>query len=426
MPLCAPARQSLVTGLPASLHGTFRNRHAAVEGERTLFHDITDGGHATGFFGKTHCNVEGFVEVQSQEDLLEAHRVQHPGAALPGTERIVRDAPTSVPFLEPYNPRYLGAGSGSVFHMEEAVTRATLDFLARTPREGPFFAIASYLAPHPPLFPPEEFLERFRNAPVVVDRSYRAAASDLPRDLRRRRKGQRIPRLTDEGADNIARAYLASLAWTDWCIGRLLGGLEALDLHRETVVVYTSDHGELLGEHGLFGKRAFYEGASRVPLMVHDPLVERAARDVGGVVSHLDLAATFSSWAGRSAASLPGRDLRPLLQSDVEPVWSNEARMESCDGLGLPESRDLELPSSASPPAAMSWALRRDQWKYMAHGSGEVELYDVLEDPGETRNLATDPAASSVVRSCAEQLREGSTSTWAFHRSGDGREGAPR
>ena len=271
VPLCAPSRQSLVTGQPASIHGTFRNRHAAVEGERTLFHDITAGGHVTGFFGKTHCNVEGFGRVQSQEDLLENRRRSEPDTVLAGTGRIVRDAPAAIPFLEPYNPRYQDAGRGAVFHMEEAVTSATLAFLEGIPKGRPFFAIASYLAPHPPLFPPQEFLERFLEAPVVVDRSYRAQASELPRDLRRRRKGQRIPRLRDEEADNIVRAYLASLAWTDWCVGRLLAGLEALGLDRDTVVVYTSDHGELLGQHGLFGKRAFYEGAARVPLLIRDP-----------------------------------------------------------------------------------------------------------------------------------------------------------
>ncbi len=426
VPLCAPARQSLVTGQPASFHGTFRNRHAAVEGERTLFHDITAGGHVTGFFGKTHCNVEGFGRVQSQDDLLEHRRQADPDTVLAGARRIVRDGPAAIPFLEPYNPRYQDAGRGSVFHMEEAVTSATLEFLAGIPKGRPFFAIASYLAPHPPLFPPEEFLERFREAPVVVDRSYRAQASDLPRDLRRRRKGQRIPRLQDEQADNIARAYLASLAWTDWCVGRLIDGVEALGLHRDTVVVYTSDHGELLGQHGLFGKRAFYEGAARVPLLVRDPRLGSRSRNLPRVVSHLDLAATFGAWAGISLAGLPGRDLRALLDPDASAPWVDEARLESCDGLGLPEPAGLQQPEGPQPPSAMSWALRRDQWKYLAHGSGEVELYDVLEDPGELRNLARDPGQAAVVRQCAERLREDSPATWSFHRTEDGRQGAPR
>ena len=74
----------------------------------------------------------------------------------------------------------------------------------------------------------------------------------------------------------------------------------------------------------------------------------------------------------------------------------------------------------------MSWAVRLDQWKYLAHGTGEVELYDVLEDPGELRNLAGDPGQAAVVRQCAERLREGSPATWSFHRTEDGRQGAPR
>jgi arylsulfatase A-like enzyme len=426
VPLCAPARQSFVTGLPASVHGTFRNRHAAVEGEDTVFHRLTAAGYHTAFVGKTHCNVDGFGRVVSQEALFDRHREEHPAARFAGEERIVTDRPVAVPFLEPYNPRLETAGEGSVFHMEGAVTEEVLSILRARPEGRPFFLTASYLAPHPPLFPPEEFLELYRGVPVEADRTYRAKATALPQDLRRRRRGQRALQIQDQQADNAVRAYLASLAWTDHCIGRLLEGLEQLGLSEDTLVVYTSDHGELLGQHGLFGKRAFYEGAARVPLLVRDPgrLPGGAVRD--RVVSHLDLTATFLHWAGLETGALPGRDLRPLLRGLPELEWSDEARLESCDGLGLPEENQLVQPEDARPPEAMSWCLRSGPWKYMATGTGETELYDLREDPGEQRNLAADPGRAGVIAHCAARLREGSPARWAFHRTEDGREGLAR
>ena len=426
VPLCAPARQSLVTGLPASSHGTFRNRHAAAEGEDTVFHRLTSAGYHTTFVGKTHCNVEGFARVLSQEALFERCRDQNPGAQFAGEGRILTDRPVAVPFLEPYNPRLETAGEGTIFHMEAAVTDEALAALRSTPKDRPFFLTASYLAPHPPLFPPEEFLDLYRGVPVEADRAYRAKATALPQDLRRRRRGQRALQIQDEQADNAVRAYLASLAWTDHCVGRLLEGLGEMGRAEDTLVVYTSDHGELLGQHGLFGKRAFYEGASRVPLLVRDPGRLEAGAIRPRVVSHLDLAATFLHWGGVAPGTLPGRDLRPLLRGDQELEWRDEARLESSDGLGLPEEGQLVQPEEARPPEAMSWCLRSGPWKYMATGAGEAELYDLREDPGEQRNLAADSGHAEVVAHCAARLRAASPARWTFHRTDDGREGLPR
>jgi arylsulfatase A-like enzyme len=144
------------------------------------------------------------------------------------------------------------------------------------------------------------------------------------------------------------------------------------------------------------------------------------------VVSHLDLTATFLHWAGLETGALPGRDLRPLLRGLPELEWSDEARLESCDGLGLPEEDQLVQPEDARPPEAMSWCLRSGPWKYMATGTGETELYDLREDPGEQRNLAADPGRAGVIAHCAARLREGSPARWAFHRTEDGREGLAR
>lgn len=427
VPLCAPARQSLVTGQYASTHGTFRNRHAEVDSERTVFHDITSGGYHTGWFGKTHCNVSGFGQVESQDQLLAAHAEKYPGALPAGAERIITDQPTAVPFMEPYNTRYEDAGTNHPFHMEEHVTRQTLAALKQRPKDKPFLMVASYLSPHPPLFPPKDFLELYRNAdlPMPSDRMMRKL--DLPNDLGRRRRTTRMLRVSEPMARNATRAYYASLAWTDHCMGQLLAGLEEQKLSDSTLVIYTSDHGETLGEHGIFGKRSFFEAASRVHLMVRQPgvLPQGVVRE--RVASHLDLTASLTSWTGtKNTHTLPGRPLQALLAGDPDLAWKDEARMELTRSVGLPEVGELTLAPGDAPPTAGYWCLRRGNWKYSDFGGGQRYLFDLNTDPNERLNRIDDSTTQDVADEMAASLHQGSPKTWAFHKTESGQEGAPK
>lgn len=427
VPLCAPSRQSLVTGHFASTHGTFRNRHAEVEGQKTVFHDITANGYQTGWFGKTHCNVSGFGKVESQDDLFAAFAQKHPKAQLAGASRIITDQPTAVPFMESYNPRYLDAGPGAVFHMEESVTQRTLAAITQRKQDQPFLMVASYLSPHPPLFPPSDFLELYRHAdlPLPSDRLLRQLG--LPKDLGRRRRTTRMLRVSDKMALNATRAYYASLAWTDHCVGELLAGLEEHKLADSTIVIYTSDHGETLGEHGMFGKRSFFEGASRVHLLVRQKglLPEGVLRK--RVTSHLDLTASLMDWTGtKSSQPLPGRPLQALLAGEPGLEWRDEARMELTRSVGIPQEGELTLPPEATPPGAGFWCMRRDNWKYSDFGQDQRYLFDLTTDPEERVNRIQDSASGDVADEMAAALHQSSPSEWAFFASESGQEGAPK
>lgn len=427
VPLCAPSRQSLVTGHYASTHGTFRNRHAEVEDKRTAFHEITENGYQTAWFGKTHCNVTGFNQVASQADLFAEFRGTHPKAQQAGESRIITDRPTAVPFMESYNPRYENAGEGAVFHMEEAVTRRTLTALAARKKDQPFLMVASYLSPHPPLFPPSDFLELYRDADLPLPPERLLRQLGLPKDLGRRRRTTRMLRVSNTMALNATRAYYASLAWTDHCVGELLAGLQSQKLDESTIIIYTSDHGETLGEHGMFGKRSFFEAASRVHLMVRQKghLPEGVLRK--RVCSHLDLTASLMEWTGTEAKTpLPGRPLQKLLAGDSDLTWADEARMELTRSAGLPGEGELILPDAPSPPPAGYWCMRRDNWKYSDFGDGQRYLYDLDSDPQERVNRIQDSGVGDIPDEMAASLHQSSPSEWAFHATESGQEGTPR
>jgi choline-sulfatase len=181
-------------------------------------------------------------------------------------------------------------------------------------------------------------------------------------------------------------------------IGRLLDCLEERGLADDTVVVYTSDHGEMLGEHGLWRKSNFYEQSARVPLQIRLPGRRWAGRRVDAAVSLVDLTATILDLAGvpadaAGAERLDGVSLLPALRGDLP--WRDEVFGEY-------------LAHGNDRPRAM---IRRGRWKltygYVPDDRPQLELYDLAADPGEFENLAGRPEHAAVERALIGRLLEG-------------------
>jgi choline-sulfatase len=372
VPLCAPARQSMLTGQYAHTHGTFRNKdeYTFHEEQVTLAHALSAAGYRTALFGKTHCNTGGFEHLRPLDRMLAEYREEHPGADRPGSSLFTFDkSDPDYDHLTMMNPGYARAGKAPTFFMEEAVAREAGEYVARDD-DRPFFVWASFVNPHSPLFPPDAFYDLYAGRELPI---FRSMTQDEPGLLgihawRRRRQG--LDRVDDEQLQNITRAYYACLAWTDHCVGQLVDSLDAAGRRRDTIVIYTSDHGEMLGQHGLLKKWAFYEAAARVPLLVRWPGRIRPAVH-RRVVQHIDLTATVLDWAGASMTGgegVSGRSMADLLRGRGD--W---------DDLAI-----AELPGDGF----LAWMVREGPHKYMWHGSGGVGLYDLAEDPNEERNLA--------------------------------------
>jgi len=380
IPLCAPARQSLLTGEYAHTHLTFRNNAVNTEsGLATLATALSEAGYETALFGKAHCDTAGFGRVRELKDMFSDYQTEHPGADRPGSAHYTWDKEgEDYDYVAMMNPGFLPAGDGPTFFMEDAVAREAGEFVRRE-RERPFFAWASFVNPHPPLFPPDEFRALYVDRDLPLLGSLGGEQPGLLPYHRRWRERQETQGITDAQLLNITRAYYASLAWTDHCIGRLLDELDASGAAEDTLVVYTSDHGEMLGQHGLLKKLNFFEGSVRVPLMLRWP--SRLAPSVHErVVQHVDLTRTLYDLLEVAPPSerAPGRSMSAFLTGDGE--W---------DDLAI-----AELPGSES----LHWMIRSGRYKYAWHDEGGAALYDLEEDPREQRDLAPEPERAELVQ----------------------------
>lgn len=260
------------------------------------------------------------------------------------------------------------------------VTRRALDWLGG-PREQPFFMWVHYWNPHTLYEPPDEVFEQFyQGDPTAGDGPPIAAAPFFERATHFG-VGERLKRWLGDVRDPAwARAkYTAELHYTDRELGRLLGGLESLGLARDTVIVVTADHGESLGEHGIYYAHVgVYDEVLRIPLLVRVP------------------------------GLLPGRSALPVWTLDIAPTVVELLGVElqhAVDGLSLvsalrgePDEALQQRRRFVHPHASnRAVAIREGRWKLIwpvernDHVLGsQVELFDLSEDPAEQRNLAED------------------------------------
>lgn len=403
VPLCVPARQSLLTGTLAHVHGNFRNSPVVPPGERTIAHAFTEAGYRTALFGKAHCNVQGFEVVRDFHEALADFEAEHGRGRRPGDEHWYRDrAEGERDYVTSMNPGMRTAGDGPRFFMEREVTADAARFLAEHDGERPFFLWASYLNPHPPLFPPDEFHAMFSAAELPLRGSMAEDEPGLFHFHKRRRRRQELDAITPDELLGITRAYYASLAWTDTCIGGLLDAVDRLDLARDTIVVYTSDHGEMLGEHGLVQKRSFHEAALRVPGMVRFPGRIPAGRSHARVAEHLDLVATIFDLTGvPRPEDLRGRSLAPVLRGEPLGAWDDAAIAEMLLADRPGEDRTSH---AGEPPQGFGWAIRVGDYKYVEHSRHERALHDVVRDPLERANRIDDPDHAERVQAMRDRL----------------------
>ena len=275
---------------------------------------------------------------------------------------------------------------------ENVVTRESLAFLLEhqdSQRDTPWFLCASYSRPHSPFTAPGRYIRRYRDRvpPAELPADFPDGLDDYARRCFANEVGEEL----SAGQQLRAReAYYACVDFVDDCIGELMRGLDAAGLLDDTIVIYTSDHGEMAGHHGLWGKTVHFEPSVGVPLLMSGPGIAPGHARVAHPVSLLDLFPTTCALAGLPIpADLDGVDLSPLL---ADPAGGAAPRRYAPSAYyaygnrvrGLTESRDPE------PHQAMRLVRDRD-WKYVEIEGGRPVLFDMRGDPGETTNLAADP-----------------------------------
>jgi choline-sulfatase len=391
-PLCAPARAVLMSGLLPSRNGVYDNAAEFASSVPTFAHHLRLEGYRTCLAGKMHFvgpdQLHGFEE-RLTTDVYPGDFAWTPDWSRP-LERIDwwyhnMSSVTQAGVAEITNQ--LEYDDEVAFH----AVRRLYDY-ARYERDAPLLLCVSFTHPHDPYVARRRYWDLFADEEVDSP-----AAPGLPYQ-ERDPHGQRLWDASamgevEIGADDVRAArhgYYANLAYVDEKIGEVLAALAACELAKDTVVVFLSDHGEFLGEHGLFYKMSFREHPARVPLIVHAPS-RYSPRRVGEPVSLSDLAPTLADLARPGlSAELPrpvdGRSLVSLL----------EGAPEDSEATVLGEY----LAECVLRPMVM---IRRGRWKFVHTPTDPDQLFDLESDPLELVNRA--PREAELVERFRDEVQ---------------------
>jgi choline-sulfatase len=381
-PLCAPSRFSMLAGQLPSRIGAYDNACELSATTPTMAHCLRLGGYRTILSGKMHFvgpdQLHGFEE-RLTTDIYPADFSWTPDWTRFG------ERPTWYHSMDSVLTAGPTIRSNQLDFDEEVVftTRRKLFDLGRQ-ADGdarPFFLTASLTHPHDPYAIPQRYWDLYDDADIAAPRIAIPLEAQDPHSLRLRHVcGNDLDPVTDAQIRAARRAYYGAISFVDEQVGTLLGALEESGLAENTIVVFCTDHGEMLGERGLWYKMNFFEGAARIPLIIYAPgrFVPRA---VDASVSLVDLLPTFLDLAAvpqDSAMPLDGRSLLPHLMG----------------GAGHDEVIGEYLGEGAIAPVVM---IRRGRWKFIHSPVDPDQLFDLSADPDELINCARDAAHADIV-----------------------------
>ncbi|OHB67805.1 MAG: hypothetical protein A2Y77_10505 [Planctomycetes bacterium RBG_13_62_9] len=375
-PLCVPSRLSFTSGKYASRVGAWNNACWLPSAEcPSLPRIMNAAGYESFLCGKMHYDNTrryGFTEIGG--NMNNAFKTGRGNRRKP-------DDLTPTPGISARFEEFRAGDDSSILNHDRKVTAGTVDFLKnRKAQDKPFFLLAGYLAPHFPLIVPQECWEPYQGKvplPVIPE----GHLESLPLNYKHLRIGFNNEDVPDDMVRKGRELYYGLTQWLDQEVGKVLATLADSEAADNTVVIYTTDHGENMGEHGLWWKNALYEHAARVPLIVSWPARWKGGQRRTGACSLVDVVQTIAEIGG---ANVPGD-------------WNGASMVKWLDD---PQTkwRDIAVSEYYAHNIASGYAMiRRGRFKYVYHTPADAqhpaqrELYDLDADPGEFRNLANDP-----------------------------------
>jgi len=399
-PVCVASRMALLTGLYAHSTGAITNRDQLDWRYRTMANHFAENGYLTALMGKMHfvdAHNHGFEYYMSINDWLMylGPKVQHyaneianhplgaqffktvddGGAGLPDIDGLWPKGSPWVGHVEKWDFDSMASQLEPEDHLDMFLAREAAKFITRY-RQQPFFLVASFMKPHSPFYPPRQWAERYpvgkMTLPEVGD------ISQYPPHIQRRIQHTRSQ---GEKRQRAHRAgYLGNLAFVDTCVGHVYEALEKQRLVDNTIVVYTSDHGEM-----------DFEPSVRVPLVVSYPKHLPRNKVTGALTEYIGLYPTLSELAG----------LQPPEKTTLLDIADAPARMDASSFAEVLRAPDLTGPSAVFSEYNLrsricEYMIRTQRYKYIFNHGTMHELYDHEADPGEFVNRINDPALKKV------------------------------
>lgn len=380
-PLCVPSRMSFLTGRQVQHIGIWDNHTILPSEVETFAHVLGRAGYDVVLNGKMHFRgrdkLHGFL-AQLSADPAGDDPVSFPIPRWREGGRVPIRGATELRYRE-------GAGK-SVDYQAEAAAIEYLTDPAR--RDVPWAMVVGIYAPHPPWEAQRRYLDQYRPESIPLPQLPAGYVERQHPVHRRKRELWQTAPFSDGMVRGARHTYFALTTRVDDQIGRILAALDRSGQAEETLVVYTSDHGELLGEHALWNKSSLLEESAHVPLVFSWPGTLPAARRVMACASLVDLSATLFGLADQPRTlPLDGRSLLPLAQGS-DPSWPDEA---ICEHYGTWTDRPLAM-------------LRRGRYKLHLSHDEPPQLYDLRTDPRELENLASVPAHAGTLAELTSAL----------------------
>jgi len=390
-PVCCPARANILTGKYSHANGMIANDLRLRESETSIAEILAEAGYRTGFIGKWHLDggkrQPGWIPPGPRRQGFEfwaANQVSHQHF----DTHYYRDVEEPIP-IKTFEP--------------EVWTDLGIKFLKETTNdERPFFLTVQMGPPHDPYLAPEKYMEMYDPEKLTLRPNFDGDTSDRP--------------LTPSpyGEDNVPgrkeiAAYYAMITAVDEQIGRILGELDNLGLAEDTIVLVSSDHGDMLGSHGKRVKRKPWEESIRIPGIVRYPRAAQGGAQGGKVTDALFTQVDFAP----TLLSLCGIDVPPAMQgADLSPVILGKSEQG-------PDSAFFQIfgPFHAGG-AEFGWrGVRTQRYMYARRESEPWVLYDLQNDPYELNNLANDPGSVEIREELEVKLTEWMEKTgdsWKF------------
>jgi len=396
MPWCSPSRASLMTGLRPDttrvmdLNYDFREGLPKVV---TLPQAFRQAGYYAARVGKIyHYGNPGDIGTSGLDDPASWQEVVNPAGRDKTT--LERD----ILIMKPTK----GLGSSMSLladkvgkdeeHTDGKVATEAIKLLEAN-KDRPFFLAVGFYKPHCPWVAPQKWFDMYQLKDEVLPPITPAWKATVPAAALGSTSPWPYKGVTPEEARQCRLAYHATISFVDAQIGRVVEALDRLGLADNTIIVFWSDHGYHLGEHGLWMKQSCYEESTRVPLIIVPPKGQGVVGKVSPrTVELVDLYPTLTDLAGVAApAGLQGVSLRPLL-ADPAATWKRPAHSQVIRG-GI--------------NGIQGYSIRTERWRYTEWEGGTrgVELYDHDADPQELKNLADDPAQAGVVAELKAQIK---------------------
>ena len=388
-PLCAPARFTMLSGKPVSEIGAWDNASEFPAATPTLAHHLALAGYRTILSGKMH--FVGPDQLHGFEERLTTDIYPADFAWTPDWDNADQRIDKWYHNMDVLQDAGQAVTTYQLDYDEEvgyAARRKLLD-LARDADDRPFFLCASFIHPHDPYVARPEWWDVYDHDDIDMPDPWDLDTLD-PHTLRIRAGIQAdTVGYTDDQVRNARHGYYANVSYVDDWLGRLIAILEETGRLDDTVVIVTSDHGDMLGDRGAWFKMSFNERSVRVPLVAAGPGV--AATTVDNVCSHLDLLPTLLDLGDvdpTSVGDLAGRSLVPAWAGDTDDVDETFGEY------------------TGEMTAAPMFMIRRGRHKYIHCDTDPPLLYDVEADPLERSNLADDPAHAELAAAFAAEVAQ--------------------